>query len=155
MYIPGENFFAAAIERNGDLFSEAIRRGVFIVTPTTLIALAKVIALNWQQEAIAESSREVGRLGNELYRRLCKMGDHLLNLGRGLDGSVKLYNTFVGNLETFVLPQARRFKDLEVTDGTKTIPDMKPIETEAREPVRNRDLLFGDERPQLPGIAAE
>ncbi|SEQ61235.1 DNA recombination protein RmuC [Faunimonas pinastri] len=148
MYVPGENFFAAAIERNGDLFSEAIGKGVFIVTPTTLIALAKAIALGWQQEAITENAREVAELGRELYARICKMGDHVAKVGRGLDAGVKAFNSFVGSMETSVMPQARRFKDLHVADGSKSLDLLEPIEAEVRDPVRGRDLLF-EERPAL------
>jgi DNA recombination protein RmuC len=153
MYVPGENFFAAAIERNGDLFSEAIGKGVFIVTPTTLIALAKAIALGWQQEAIAENAREVADLGKELYVRLCTMGDHVAKLGKNLEISVKAYNSFVGSLEGSVMPQARKFKELRITDGSKTVELLEPIATEARDPVRGRDLLF-DERPALASLPA-
>lgn len=147
MYIPGENFFAAAIERNGELFSEAIAKGVFIVTPTTLIALAKAIALGWQQEAIAENAREVAELGRELYGRLCRMGEHVMRIGRGLEGSVKSYNAFVGSLETSVLPQARRFRDLRVTEAGKALDILEPIDTEVRAPAAGRDLL-----PGLPAV---
>ncbi len=35
MFIPGENFFAAAIERDPQLFEDAIASKVLIVTPTT------------------------------------------------------------------------------------------------------------------------
>jgi DNA recombination protein RmuC len=153
MYIPGENFFAAAIERNGELFSEAIAKGVFIVTPITLIALAKAIALGWRQEDIAENAREVAKLGRELYDRLCRIGDHVQKLGRGIEGNVKLFNTFVGSLETSVMPQARRFRDLGVTDASKTIDLIPMIESEAREPVEGRDLVF-EERLPFPGMRA-
>jgi DNA recombination protein RmuC len=153
MYVPGENFFAAAVERNGNLFEEAIGKGVFIVTPTTLIALAKVIALNWRQEAIEENAREIAALGRELYVRFCKMGDHLVKLGREIEGSVKVYNSFVGSLENSVLPQARRFRDLGVAEGSKAIDLLELIEIEAREPVRGRDLQFtGD--AALPDVSA-
>jgi DNA recombination protein RmuC len=152
MYVPGENFFAAAIERNGDLFSEAIAKGVFIVTPTTLIALAKAIALGWRQEAIAENAREVAMLGRDLYGRLCTMGDHIARMGGSLEKSVKTFNAFVGSLEGSVLPQARRFRELHVADGSKGIDILHPIDTEAREPARGRDLFIED---QLALPAAE
>ena len=154
MYVPGENFYAAAIEKNGALFDEAIAKGVFIVTPTTLIALAKAIALGWRQEAIAENAREVAELGRDLYVRLCKMGEHIGKLGDSLDNSVKWFNGFVGSLETSVLPQARRFKELRVTDGSKAIEVLEPIEREAREPARGRDLLFDDDGPRLARLPA-
>jgi DNA recombination protein RmuC len=152
MYVPGENFFAAAIERNGELFDEAIRRGVFIVTPTTLIALAKAIALGWQQESIAANAREVALLGRELYARLCTMGEHIARLGGSLEKSVRGFNAFIGSLEGSVMPQARKFRELQVADGGKTIALIHPIETEARDPARGRDLLFED---QLALPAAE
>jgi len=143
MYVPGENFFAAAIERNGDLFAEAIGRGVFIVTPTTLIALAKVIALNWQQESIAQNARAVAELGRDLYARLCTLGGHVGKLAEGLEKSVKCYNAFVGSLEGSVLPQARKFRELQVVDSSKEIAPIEPLALEFRQPLRGRDLLFG------------
>jgi DNA recombination protein RmuC len=154
MYVPGENFFAAAVERNGGLFEEAIRNGVFIVTPTTLIALAKVIALNWRQEAIEQNARDIAALGRELYVRLCRMGDHVAKLARGLEGSVRAYNAFIGTLEGSALPQARRFKELGVAEESKTIELFEPLDIEVREPAAGRDLLF-DEPAAVPQIAAE
>lgn len=150
MYVPGENFFAAAIERNGELFSEAIAKGVFIVTPTTLIALAKVIALNWRQEAIEQNAREIAALGRELYVRLCRVGDHVTKLGRELKSSTAAYNQFVGSLENSVLPQARRFRDLGAADSSKTIEFIAPLDVEIREPLEGRDLFFEDPRLALP-----
>jgi DNA recombination protein RmuC len=153
MYVPGENFFAAAIERNGALFEEAIGRGVFIVTPTTLIALAKAIALGWRQEAIAENARDVARLGRELYARIVTMGEHVAKLGRSLEAGVKSYNSFVGSIEASVLPQARKFRELHVADDVRMIDQLRLVETDVREPASGRDLLFDD--PPLALSAAE
>ncbi len=134
MFIPGENFYAAAIERDPQLFENAIENKVLIVTPTTLIALAKAIAVGWRQEKIAENARHVGELGRELYKRLAVMGDHVGRLGAGLDNAVKHYNNFVGSLESRVLPQARKFTELDV-DGTQVaLVELKPVETQTRLP---------------------
>ena len=134
MFIPGENFYAAAIERDPLLFENAIENKVLIVTPTTLIALAKAIAVGWRQEKIAENARHVGELGRELYKRLAVMGDHVGRLGAGLDNAVKHYNNFVGSLESRVMPQARKFTELDV-DGTQVaLVELKPVETQTRLP---------------------
>ncbi len=133
MFIPGENFFAAAIERDPDLFEDAIADRVLIVTPTTLIALAKAIAFGWRQEKLADDAQQIHRLGRELYRRLAAMGGHVVDIGKGLETAVRHYNSFVGSLESRVMPQARRFNELEV-DGTQDpLPELKPIETETRQ----------------------
>jgi DNA recombination protein RmuC len=132
MFIPGENFFAAAIERDPQLFEDAIAERVLIVTPTTLIALAKAIAFGWRQEKVAENARKVAELGRDLYRRLAVMGGHVVNLGKGLDGAVKHYNSFVGSLEGRVMTQARKFNELEVEGTRESLPELKPVELEAR-----------------------
>jgi len=132
MFIPGENFYAAAIERDPQLFEDAIANRVLIVTPTTLIALAKAIAIGWRQEKIAENARQIGELGRELFRRLSTMGDHVGRLGAGLESAVKHYNNFVASLESRVLPQGRRFSELDLDLTTQKLPELKPVETQIR-----------------------
>jgi len=132
MFIPGENFFAAAIERDPDLFEEAIGQRVLIVTPTTLIALAKAIAFGWRQEKLADDAQEIARLGRELFRRLAAMGGHVVDVGKGLESAVKHYNSFVGSLESRVMPQARRFNEIEVDGTQEPLPELKPVDLEPR-----------------------
>jgi len=49
MFIPGENFFAAALQEAPDLIERAMSKQVIVTTPTTLIALAKTVAHLWRQ----------------------------------------------------------------------------------------------------------
>jgi DNA recombination protein RmuC len=132
MFIPGENFYAAAIERDPQLFEDAIESKVLIVTPTTLIALAKAIAIGWRQEKIAENARHIGELGRELYRRLATMGGHVAGVGAGLDSAVKRYNDLVGSLESRVLTQARKFSELELDGTQEPLAEFPQVETQIR-----------------------
>ncbi|HEV8030848.1 MAG TPA: DNA recombination protein RmuC [Stellaceae bacterium] len=155
MFIPGENFYAAALERDPQLFEDAIAARVLIVTPTTLIALAKAIAAGWRQEKMAEHARHVAELGRDLYRRLATMGGHIVQVGGGLSRAVEHYNKFVGSLEGSVMPQARRFNELAVEGTHEALPELRPIEVDARQPV-GRDVILApvetarpkDEQPQ-------
>ena len=153
MFIPGENFYAAAIERDPQLFEDAIENKVLIVTPTTLIALAKAIAVGWRQEKIAENARHIGELGRELYRRLAVMGTHVAGVGAGLDSAVKRYNDLVGSLESRVLPQARRFNELELEGAQEPLAELRPVETQLR-PLRALEPTQRDAEI-IPLIAAE
>ena len=143
MFIPGENFYAAAIERDPALFEDAIENKVLIVTPTTLIALAKAIAVGWRQEKIADNARRIGELGRELYRRLATMGGHVAGVGAGLDSAVKRYNDLVGSFESRVLTQARRFTELELDGTQEPLSELKQVETQIR-PLRSTDTIARD-----------
>lgn len=142
MFIPGENFFAAAIERDPLLFEDAVAARVLIVTPTTLIALAKAIAFGWRQEKVADNARRVAELGRNLYRRLAAMGGHVVDVGKGLETAVRRYNDLVGSLEQSVMPQARRFNELEVEGTREVLPELRPVETGTRQVRGDRDLLI-------------
>lgn len=146
MFIPGENFFAAAIERDPGLFEDGVKARVLIVTPTTLVALAKAIAFGWRQEKVAENAQKVSDLGRELYKRLATMGEHINLLGTNLDRSVKSYNKFVGSLETSVFPQARKFTELGVEGTQDQLAEIEELETDVRQ-VRGRDLALAAPEP--------
>jgi DNA recombination protein RmuC len=129
MFLPGEVFYSAALERMPDLIERSVEESVLIATPTTLIALLKAVAYGWRQERMAESAREVSKLGRELYQRLAVLSDRFVTLGRRLDSSVKAYNETVGTLESRVLVSARKFDEHGVApDGEElAVPDQVEI----------------------------
>jgi DNA recombination protein RmuC len=115
LFIPGENFFSAALSRAPDLIEYGAAKGVILATPTTLISLLKTVAFGWRQEAGEANAREIHRTGCELYERLCIMAGHFHHLGKDIDRCVATYNQLVGSYEKRVLPACRRFTDLGVS----------------------------------------
>lgn len=132
LFVPGENFLAAAAERDPALFDDAFAQKVIITTPTTMVALAKSVAYGWRQEQSAKNAQEIAELGRELYRRMAVMMDHLGKVGDSIGQSVTRYNALLGSIETRVLPQARKFKELGAGDAGIDIASPDQIETAPR-----------------------
>ncbi|NBB53438.1 DNA recombination protein RmuC, partial [Rhizobium sp. CRIBSB] len=132
MFVPGDGFLSAALERQPDLLSEAMDKRVLVVTPTTLFALCKAVAYGWRAEEQTRNADKVAVLGKELYKRLSVMGGHAAAVGRALDQAVGKYNQFVGSLESQVMVSARRFEDLQVDHEGKDLPPLPPVEPTPR-----------------------
>jgi DNA recombination protein RmuC len=124
LFLPGDQFLAAALQENPGLVDEALRQNVMLATPTSLIALLKAVAYGWKQTVLADNAAEIRRLGEEVYKRLAVFGDHLSRLGKALGSSVDSFNKAVGSLEQQVLPAARRFPEL----GLRVSRDLEPID---------------------------
>jgi len=133
LFMPGENFFSAALAKEPGLIEDAASKGVILATPTTLISLLKAVAYGWKQESTTENARIISELGNELYNRLAKMVGHFNTLGSDLDKCVGTYNKAVGSLERRVLPTARKFEELGmIIKGEKNIPRLAPVDNKPR-----------------------
>ena len=131
LFLPGDQFLSAALAERPELLENALKQGVIIATPSTLIALLKTVAHGWRQTAVAENAQLIRDLGQELYRRLGAFTGHLERLGSRLGAAVDAYNSAVGSLERQVLPQARRFPDLGVT-ADAALPELGAIEQPLR-----------------------
>jgi DNA recombination protein RmuC len=128
LFIPGENFYSAALEADPSLLECAAERRIVLATPTTLIALLKAVAYGWQKEAAAENAEKVSALGRELYKRVADLGGHFARVGRNLAQTVTAYNAAVGSLEARVLPQARRFEELAAAPEGLELAELAPVE---------------------------
>src|SRR3984957_11722490 len=91
-FIPGDQLLSAAYEADPTLQEHAMANGVLLTPPPMLIALLRTVSFGWQQETLAESAREVQKLGAELYDRLRTMTGHMQTLQRSLTSSVAAYN---------------------------------------------------------------
>jgi len=133
LFLPGDQFLSAALQENPGLIDDSMRQNIMLATPTSLIALLKVISYGWKQTVLADNAREVRQLGEELYKRLAVFGEHLGKLGKSLGSSVESFNRAVGSLEQQVLPAARRFESLGLR-VTRQIEPIEPIDSLTRTP---------------------
>jgi DNA recombination protein RmuC len=112
LFLPGEAFHAAALERDPSLLEAGVAQRVLIASPTTLIALLHAAAYGWRQERVAESAAQVSALGRDLSERLAVFTTHLADVGGSLEQAVIRYNRAVGSFDARVLVAARRFTEL-------------------------------------------
>ena len=145
MYIPGEHFLTAALERDDGLWDWAFERRVLLATPTNLVAIARTVASIWQQERLAEAAQEIANLGKELHSRLATMNEHMTRVGKNLSTANSAYNQMVGSFESQVLTQAKRFESLGAGSAKSLdTPPMveiapRPLTKLARPPASNED----------------
>ncbi len=156
MFVPGDGFLAAALDRLPELMAEAMDRRVVLVTPTTLFALCKAVAYGWRAEDQAKNAARIVEVGRELYKRVSVMGAHAGAMGKALESAVGKYNQFVGSLESQVLTQARRFEDLSVDHEGKKIDEpaaidqgVRPLTKLSAEPAvgQSPTLTLGNDTP--------
>jgi DNA recombination protein RmuC len=133
LFLPGDQFLTAALQENPALIDDSLRQNVMLATPTSLVALLKIVQFGWKQSILADNAAEIRRLGEDLYKRLAVFSEHLGKLGKSLSSSVDSFNKAVGSLEQQVLPAARRFEGLGLR-VTREIETIDPVESLARIP---------------------
>jgi DNA recombination protein RmuC len=115
LFVPGEAFFSAALEKDPELVEFGFSNRVVLATPTTLMALLRAVAFGWRQEQVADNARRISDQASKLYQSLSVWSSHLSKVGESLDRATKTYNQSIGSLERSVLPSVRKLKELGVS----------------------------------------
>ena len=130
MFVPGDQFLAAALNANPALIEHAMSKRVAIATPASLISLLWAVANGWQRQRVAENAEVILKEGQELHSRMLTFMNHFQNTGSRLEKAVEDYNKSVRSFERRVLPQGRRFADM-VAEKKDEYPQPQQIESSA------------------------
>ena len=132
LFIPGDQFLSAALERDPAILEDAMSQQIILATPSSLVALLRAIAFGWRQEALAENADRIRDMGEALYERLAGFSSHLLKLGNSLGSSVENFTKVVGSFDSRNLPSERRFKEMGMSEK-KAIKEPQQIDKITRQ----------------------
>jgi DNA recombination protein RmuC len=124
MFIPVEPAFMLAISQDNEMWQDAWKRNVLLVSPSTLLFVVRTVAHLWRQEQQNRNAQEIARRGAELYDKLVGFVEDLKSVGNRLDQARndydKAYGKFVSGKGN-VIRQAEMLKGLGVKPG-KSMP---------------------------------
>ena len=124
MFIPVEPAFMLAIAHDSNLWQDAWKRNVLLVSPSTLLFVLRTVAHLWRQEQQNRNAQEIANQGAALYDKLVGFVEDLESLGTKLKQAQTsyegAYNKFAGGRGN-VIRQAEKLKDLGVKP-TKQLP---------------------------------
>lgn len=132
LFLPGDHFLSAALERDPELLDRALAKKVLVATPVTLISVLKGIAYGWRQERLAKNADELRRIASEFYDRMRIFAESYAASGRELAKAVESYNRSARSWESRLEPSLRRMRELGV-GGSAEVPDPQRIDTIPRE----------------------
>jgi DNA recombination protein RmuC len=145
LFLPGEHFLSAALERDNDLLERALAKRVLLATPVTLISVLKGVAYGWRQERLAANAEELRRIAQEFYERVRTFADFYADSGRHLARAVDAYNRSVASWDARLLPSLKRMRELGV-GGAAEASQPARIDAAARQP-QALDPPLGADRP--------
>ncbi len=92
MFIPVEPAFMLAISYDANLWEDAWKRNVLLVSPSTLLFVVRTIAHLWRQEQQNRNAQEIAKRGAELYDKLVGFVDDLKGVGFRITQARKEYD---------------------------------------------------------------
>jgi len=124
MFIPVEPAFMLAISHDSELWQEAWKKNVLLVSPSTLLFVVRTVAHLWRQEQQNRNAQEIASRGAELYDKLAGFVEDLDKLGDRLNQARDVYDKAYGKFTSGrgnVIRQAEMLKGLGIKPG-KQLP---------------------------------
>ena len=131
LFLPGEDFFRAAIEHDSSLIEQGWEQKVLLASPVILIALCRAVYCGWQEHALAENAEKIADVGRELYERVRVFAENFRDVGSGLRSAAKAYDLAVGSYLSRLEPGARKLAELGASSG-KELPEVEGVEGPTR-----------------------
>ena len=98
MFIPNEGSYLLAMEHDRKMATDAFRKHVIIVNPTTLLLCLQIVALLRSREAQNENAERISAAAARMYEKFAGFSETFAELGKRLDGLAGVYRKANGQL---------------------------------------------------------
>ena len=99
MFIANEPALTIALSEDQSIFEKALDKNLVIVTPSTLMATLRTIAMIWNQDLQNRNAEEIARQAGALYDKFVNFTDDLTKLGNQLQ---TVQNTYADSMKKLV-----------------------------------------------------
>jgi len=133
MFIPIEPAYFAAIQGDSDLWTYAYSKRIVLVSPTTLIALLRMICDFWRVENQSKNNQEIVKRGEALYEKFVGFTNTFEDIGNSIRASQDKYDKALGQLKegkSNLVSQAIQLKNLGLKSDKRISVNMLPATEE-------------------------
>lgn len=95
MFMPIEPAYIEALKNKKDLFEYGYRKGIVLVSHTTLIPILRTVSNLWTIERSNAEAREIGEKAGDIYNQVRVVAERLSKLGGTLSAVSNHYNNTV------------------------------------------------------------
>jgi DNA recombination protein RmuC len=100
MFVPVEGALLTAFQHDEALYTDAYRSKIILVTPSTLMAVLKLVEGMWQFQKRKESADKIADAGKRLYEKLTTFATTFLEVGEAIEKAHGTFEKAKGQLST-------------------------------------------------------
>lgn len=126
MFMPIEPAYIEALKSNKDLFEYGYKKGIVLVSHTTLIPILRTVSNLWMIERSNAEAREISEKAGDIYNTVCTVAERLSKLGGTLSTVSNHYNNTVKALagQQGLYGKVERFSQLSAK-VSKSLPHLE------------------------------
>lgn len=98
LFMPVEAAFMLAVEHDPDLFQEAFKQKIIIVSPTTLLATLRTVESIWRYERQNKNAERIAKEAGALHDKFAVLIQHLENIGKAITSTQDNFNKAMSSL---------------------------------------------------------
>ncbi len=124
MFVPVEPAYLEALKADPELWNDAYRKRILLISPTNLITALKLIEDLWKREYQNQNAIDIADRGAKLYDKFVGFVENFSGIGSNLDKAKKSYEEALGQLSSGrgnLISQAHKLKDLGI-QSKKSLP---------------------------------
>ena len=99
MFMPVESALTLALNQNPEIFNNALKKKIVLITPTTLVATLKVVKILWQKENQVKNVEEIFRQCGELYNKFVSFLEDMDKIESALSSASKAHSDAMYSLK--------------------------------------------------------